>query len=145
MIRLETVEDFEKVDKALDNPDSKLNEYCVAEYGYCGFCGLLCVCDNISIPEHYIRCHECGNSFYPDHIGLSYLYHQNRMQVFEFKFGDDLPKHSQSGGMAVTSKELSKEYQRELFNVMLEARITALKKEQRGLAGKVRQLAKLRT
>lgn len=141
MLRLETVEDFERVDRALGDPNSKLHEYCMVDYGYCGFCTSISAFDRILEP-HHIRCRGCGNSFYPDHMGLSFLFYTGEKEarrVYEFMLGT-MPEPR-------TRKErkfFSGENQRKLFNQLLEFRIRELKREQRVLGGKVRRLAKLR-
>ncbi|MBI4158506.1 MAG: hypothetical protein HY505_02730 [Candidatus Yanofskybacteria bacterium] len=149
MLRLETVEDFERVDKALSDPGSSLSEYCVMNYGYCGFCKSLCVFDFISEPYH-IHCRGCEHDFYPDHLGLSYLYmislgspdYPEPAQVFEFKLGKDIPKQQQK--VSINRRQFSRSYQRMVFDDILKSRIRELKREQRSLAGKIRRLAKLR-
>lgn len=103
MIRLETVEDFERVNKALNNPGSKLSEYCVVNYGYCGFCKSIAVFDATSVRDEDnstptgIRCRVCQNHFLPDHMGLSYLYclehdwdQPVKQEIFSFRIGGDI-------------------------------------------------------
>ncbi|GEM_PF-4742870 len=145
MIRLETVEDFEKVAKVMRNHNAELSEYCVIDYGYCSFCKAL----RMYYPKQdHIRCSGCDNDFYLDHMGLSYLYmisagspdYPEPAQVFDFKLGDDIPKQHRTSKAEIFSGK----HQRDLFNFMLNSRILTLKKEQRALSSKIRRLAKLR-
>jgi len=110
MIRFETVEDFERVDKALSNQDSKLSEYCIYDYGFCSFCESLSVCFPIKEPNH-IRCNGCGNDFYPDQNGLSYLFYlDGTTRVFDFKFGDDIPEQPRIGKTGVFLEKTKETY-----------------------------------
>jgi len=119
----------------------------VTDYGYCGFCQSLSVYDTI-LSSNHIRCRACGLTFYPDQLGLSYLFYLNgTTRVYEFKLGDNIPKRqlkiAGAGDEHLRSQQIRSQ-QRKLFNEMLESRIASFKKEQRVLASKVRRLAKLR-
>lgn len=140
MPKLETVEDFEKKDKVLSDPNSKLSEYCVVDYGYCGFCAALSTFDRFLEPFH-IRCRGCGKGFYPDHLGFLLCAGERGSQrsYYEFMLCTDREPKSRK-----ERQFFSRENQRKLFSQLLESRIRELKREQRTLAGKIRRLAKLR-
>ena len=151
MLRLETVEDFERLDNALSNPDSKLSEYCVVNYGYCNYCKSLevfdCSLNDESQEPERISCCGCDNDFLPDYMGLSHLYYPKRSNnpkdqilVYQFRIGGDISEIHHSA----EREFFSREHQRQLFNEKLETRIKAFKSEQRTLSNKVRRLAKLR-
>ena len=152
MPRLETVEDFERLDNALSNPDSKLSEYCVVNYGYCNHCKSLEVFD-CSLNDHSqepecIRCCGCENDFLPDHMGLSHLYYPERSNnpkdqilVYQFRIGGDISEIRHSA----EREFFSREHQRKLFKERLESRIKDIKREQRATTSKIRRLAKLRS
>jgi len=154
MIRLETVEDFERVDKALNNPGGKLSEYCVMNYGYCGFCRSIAVfdavsvCDEDNVTPTVVRCCGCQNQFLPDHRGLSYHYcveHEwdqpVKQEIFSFRINGYIPESQNE----IVREFFSRDNQRKLFNEKLETRIKAFKSEQRVISSKIRRLAKLRS
>ena len=64
MIRLETVEDFEKVAKALKDPKSKLFQYMVHSFGFCKLCNMVTEYNGVgSIEGAYVTCHLCKETF----------------------------------------------------------------------------------
>lgn len=58
--KLETLEDFQRVAKALADPDAKPHEYCVQSFGYCTHCLKVTSYTSESGPEGgIIVCKEC--------------------------------------------------------------------------------------
>ena len=63
-MRLETVEDFEKVAQALKNPKSKPCHYQVRDFGYCRKCHAVTEFDgSFSLEGTYVTCLRCKRNF----------------------------------------------------------------------------------
>ena len=127
MVRLETVEDFEKVRDALNDPQSRLCDYLVREFGYCISCGSVTdyTYDEGGLINRYIVCLSCQN--------------MSRAR-FLFTGNVDIPFEAQE-----KIRELhSRERQREFFQEALEEFIKKHKARERQVRNETRQLAKLR-
>ena len=135
MFRLETVEDFERVRKALGDPKSKPHQYRVKEFGYCTYCKEVTECYHYAGKEgSSVGCLRCNRGYYElmgDTVSHTYF---TRFEI------DRMPQNAQK----LVFERHSREYQRKFLKEQLEACIKILKKEQRVLSGKIRQLAKLR-
>lgn len=137
MLRLETVEDFERVRKALDNPRSSSDEYRVKDFGFC------CFCDRITEyriePENewgIIFCFQCKMTFKPGH---HMDYSKNNP---EGPYITHIPRESDTGERLHYLR--SRVQQTTYFLEMLEQFIGRQKTEERKIRNTIRRLAKLR-
>lgn len=148
MVRLETVEDFEvedfeKVKKALDDPNSKPHQYCVKNFGFCTACNRLTeFAGNYSSEYCYIVCWSCNRLFEFKYDGIKhtagecYISHDEQEYCTVLNDSHDLIKEFE--------QLHSREHQRKLFAKEREAYIRKLKRNIKESNKKVRRLAKLR-
>lgn len=78
MIQLETVEDFERIKKALRDPDSMPSQFAVKTFGYCNICYKITEYDgDYGMEGCYETCRNCHRTFGSHSGGLiepSYRY-----------------------------------------------------------------------
>lgn len=143
MIRLETVEDFEKVRKALDDPKSFSYQFCIKSFGFCTACNRLTEFDDDnSMDSCHRKCLSCKRIFKFSYDGVKHTsgecyFCQDEHEYFIFVSQDQNPRKEYE-------KLHSREYQDKLFARELEARIRKLKQEIRKSNNLVRRFAKLR-
>src|SRR3989344_4113502 len=129
MIRLETVEDFEKVRKALDDSASKPYQFCIQNLGYCTACKTLTFYDgSYSIEGCDERCLRCMRTFNYGLSGDRNWYYTD----FEDK---NIPDHIREE----FGKLISRENQKKIFKIRLEAHIKKLKGKARSRDREVRR------
>src|SRR3989344_6156866 len=140
MLRLETVEDFEKVKKLLDNPKSQSYEYRVKDFGFCTACNRITGFEENELEGRcQKRCLSCRRifEFRPEHGAGECYFSQDDQEYCCFV----------SEGQTDLIKELeriySRKHQNKLFREELERSITKHKAEERKIKNMVRRLAKL--
>jgi len=139
MIRLETVEDFEKVAKAFKDPNSKPFQYVIRPYGFCKLCNRATEYIAVgSIEGVYVTCLFCSKIFsdwnyVPESYQLGHLYETDSAGITDHVARE-----------AVINQLNSREQQKIFFNEKLEQFIKKAKKKQRDANKEVRQSAKLR-
>ena len=141
MIRLETVEDFEKVRKALQDPNSQPRDLCICPYSYCWHCEEVTEFDAPYGPANSItvKCLGCGNFFTVDDYNSAY----NKNNIFwGLRFSNDTVSE-----VVITEmrKLNSREMQTKFFAVELERRIAKEKGELRRVQNRIQKFAKLRS
>lgn len=144
MVRLETVEDFEKVKPALDDPNSKSYQYCVKRFGFCTACNKLTEYDDDGPTSFGCRmCLSCKRVF------------EFRFDEIKYAAGECYVSHDRQEYYTLLScehyliKEFerlhSREHQMKLFDKERETYIKKLKRNVKESNNKIRRLAKLRT
>lgn len=135
MIRLETVEDFENVRKALSNPNSKPWQYCVKPWGFCRFCKSVTEFEApFGKAEFFvIQCLGCQSHFEVEGTGGGVL-------TGVYLTGNEVPPEFQ----LKVQKLNSRFNQREYFRTVLENKINELKRKRRQAENEIRRFAKLR-
>lgn len=142
MLQLETVEDFEKVRKVLDDPRSRPDQFRIRSFGFCSACNRLTeFCDYNSDDKCKRMCLGCNRvfQFHPE-VGAGECYQSNDGQWYETLM-------CESRDPVTIKKYLqlySREYQYRFFKTMLEKQIRRFKTEERKIKRKIKQLAKLR-
>jgi len=142
MIRLETVEDFEKVRKALRNMNIPPRFYCICPYSYCFHCKEVnefeapmpyCLADAIKV-----KCLGCSNFF----VLNDFKYKNDIFWGFPFL---DINLFRMFKDQVDEMKKLnSREMQAKFFAVELEKRIAKEKSELRKVQNRIHKFAKLR-
>lgn len=145
MLRLETVEDFEKVKKAFDNPRSKHYQFMVRNFGYCKICRIVTEYEgNYSFESCHETCRKCGSIFgYPKTHGTlpSDFYITINMDDMFPMPSSPVPNYE----VYLKLEQLhSRKQQKIFFQELLEKFIKKIKAAERQARNKTRQLAKLR-
>ena len=139
MVKLETVEDFEKVRKALEDPKSSPRDYSVCPYSYC------CHCDEVREFEApcveswgeliNVKCLDCGKMFFVTNLDLVKSISWGRQSET-----DKIPEQFKGEIKKLNSREMQKNF----FSVALEKRIGREKSELRKVQNRIQELARLR-
>ena len=151
MVQLETVEDFEKVRKALDDPNSKPEQYAIRSFGYCSFCEELTEYRGWGMfGNAWVDCLQCLKSFEHPSFGSEHLYYSfSSKHNYYYTTGKNIPLVKEDQIPKELRLEFNKlnslEYQRKIFNEKREDLIKKLKQQTRTANSQVRRLAKLRT
>lgn len=138
MVQLETVEDFEKVKKALEDPKSTPRDFCVCPYSYCWYCDEVrefeAPCVSSWGESINVKCLGCGKFFFITNIGLikSISWGQSENSKTSEQFRNEMKKLN------------SREMQKNFFAVALEKRIAKEKGELGKVQDRIRGFARLR-
>ncbi|MDP3696656.1 MAG: hypothetical protein Q8R55_01335 [Candidatus Taylorbacteria bacterium] len=139
MVQLETVEDFEKVKKALEDAKSTPRDYCVCPYSYCQRCNEVREFEAPAVESLgeliRVKCMGCG-----DYFLISKLRDKNN--IF-WGFQSSYVFSSEHG--AEMTKLNSREMQFKFFAVALEKRITKEKSELRTVQDRIQKFARFRS
>ena len=138
MVRLETVEDFERIRQALNNPNSQMKDYCICPYDYCIFCKDV---KEFSTPYGYgdesfvfVKC-----------LGTCYGFFHNEKPLDRTEFFHFCNKMPPNEFWSELHRLNSREIQARFFISELEKRISVEKKKMRELKGSIERLARLRS
>ena len=138
MVQLETVEDFEKIKKALEDNTSQQKDYCICPYDYCNFCKGV---REFETPYGY----SVESTVWAKCLGnCGSLFHNGGPQVRTpyFHFGNyELPPEQFWDLLQMVN---SRQMQSKFFAAELEKRISAEKKKMIELKSSFERLAKLR-
>jgi len=139
MLRLETVEDFERIARALADPDSQPDDFIVRRFGYCKICRAVRGCEGYMDEDCVERCYGgresgSGHDFYVDGTSGAVL-------VGIFLTGG----HIHSAYRRKVENLHSRKNQTIFFRAALDQHILQAKKERRKAGQMVRRLAKLRS
>ena len=139
MIRLETVEDFEKVNKALNNPNSKPFEYIIRSFGFCSrYCRKITEFYGTYNAEIcYETCYGCGKTFSGVGSSFSNAYYPSDWYITGL---EEIDIKNKADLLRLNSREVQKLF----FNERLEIALVSAKSNQRKAKKEVRRLAKLR-
>ncbi len=139
MVRLETVEDFEKVRKALDDPKSAARDYSVCPYSYCWYCNDVKEFEAPFVESWgesiNVKCLGCGNFFFVADIGLVKGISWGRQFA-----NDKIPDQFRNEMKKLNSREIQRNY----YAVALEKRIAKEKSELRKIQNTIQYFASLR-
>ncbi len=142
MLQLETVEDFERVKKLLDNPNSQSHEYRVKDFGFCTACNRITGFEENEsengCQKECLSCHRIFK-FRPEYGAGECYFSQDDQQYCYFM------SERQIGPSKELERLYSRKHQKKLFREELERSIVKYKAEERKAKRKVRRLAKLRS
>lgn len=140
VVQLETVEDFEKVKRALEDLKSTPRDYCVCPYSYCWYCDEVrefeapCV---VSCSESInVMCLGCKKAFFVTDIGLIKSISWGNQFVY-----DKILEQFRNEMKRLNSREMQKNF----FAVVLEKRIAKEKSELRKVKDTVQKFAQFRS
>lgn len=134
-MRLETVEDFERVAKVFKNPESKSHEYGVKDFGYCRKCHAITEYNgDFGLEGCYLTCLKCGANFTSSQGMPGY----NPIEMYAIS-EDDMPQSAGSEFKRLRSREA----QLQFFLKLLERKKLAARKQERQARATVRRLAKI--
>ena len=140
MVRLETVEDFERVKANLKDQDSKPRYYCVRPYSYCAYCDEVKEFES-TVPGSSgemitVKCLGCDHLFFVDD-------HRCRDNIL-WGGSSIVNRKASSEHLAEMNRLNSRELQRIFFVSVLEERIAREKSESRNVQGRIQDFARLR-
>jgi len=141
MIRLETVEDFEKILSNLEDLSSKPRYYCVCPYSYCSYCNEV---KEFEAPVPVGR----GDIITVMCLGCSKFFTiEDLKDKDNIDWGDVfiLDNQSSTSHLAEMKRLNSREMQTKFFAVELERRITKEKSELRKTQDRIHKFARLRS
>lgn len=141
MVKLETVEDFEKVRKALSDSSSKPRHYSVKPFSYCPHCNDVKEFEApVFVSNHdliTVKCLGCRSFFQiTDHIRRDEIMWGARYA----EVIDQIPDFFRAESKRLNSREMQSAF----YTVALERRIAEEKTNQRRIKDKIQDLAKLR-
>ena len=136
MVKLETVEDFEKAKKYLDDSRTESHQYRIKEFGYCSYCREVTEYHhNANIEGTSVVCCKCKWGYYR-------LVGESVTKPMYFTYLE-LSQMPYSAIISVIDRH-SRDSQKEFFNQALEQFITKQKAIVRQANNLTRRLAKLR-
>ena len=151
MIRLETVEDFEKAKKILADPKSQSHEYWIKNFGFCSGCNRLTEYFEYTSTigegnkRSYKTCFGCNRSFEFKYDGIKYVAGECYFSYDEQEYRVFLSESDKPELIEELERLYSRKQQIKFFKEKLEIKIAGLKREMRTNNRTIRRLAKLRT